>query len=108
MLVIRDLALGHNRFKEFAASPEGIPTNVLSDRLERLLQQGILVQVPSTKGSKRLAYQLTPKGKTLFPMLRAMNAWGLKWGPGRQAGFRLCSRDQATRPVSALIAGQPL
>ena len=46
MLVIRDLALGRNRFKEFAASPEGIPTNILSGRLERLLQQGIIVQVP--------------------------------------------------------------
>ncbi len=98
LLVIRDLALGRSRFKEFAASPEGIPTNILSDRLERLLRQEIIVQVPAMDGSKRLAYQLTPKGTTLFPMLRAMNDWGLKWGPGPPAGFHLCNHDEAAPP----------
>ena len=37
LLVIRDLFYGRTRFKEFVASPEGIPTNILTDRLERLL-----------------------------------------------------------------------
>ncbi len=82
LLVIRDLVLGRTRFKDFAASPEGIPTNILSDRLDRLVQSGIAIQVPAAAGSKRLAYQLTEKGRALIPVLKAMRDWGLKWEPG--------------------------
>jgi DNA-binding HxlR family transcriptional regulator len=55
LLVIRDLFFGRTRFKEFAASPEGIPTNILSDRLERLLARGIIEQIPLLKKEKHLA-----------------------------------------------------
>lgn len=79
LLVIRDLFLGRTRFKDFAASPEGIPTNVLSDRLERLLAQGIIEQIPAEDGTKRLAYRLTEKGKALGPVLKTMRDWGLAW-----------------------------
>jgi DNA-binding HxlR family transcriptional regulator len=79
LLVIRDLFLGRTRFKEFAASPEGIPTNILTDRLERLLARGIIEQIPAEDGTKRLAYRLTKKGKALGPVLKAMRDWGLAW-----------------------------
>jgi len=79
LLVIRDLFFGRTRFKEFAASPEGIPTNILTDRLERLLARGIIEQIPAKDGTKRLAYSLTKKGKALGPVLRAMRDWGLAW-----------------------------
>ncbi len=79
LLVIRDLFFGRTRFKEFAASPEGIPTNILTDRLERLLARGIIEQIPAEDGTKRLAYRLTKKGKALGPVLRAMRDWGLAW-----------------------------
>ena len=79
LLVIRDLFFGHTRFKEFAASPEGIPTNILTDRLERLLARGIIEQIPAEDGTKRLAYRLTKKGKALGPILKAMRDWGLAW-----------------------------
>jgi DNA-binding HxlR family transcriptional regulator len=79
LLVIRDLFFGRTRFKEFAASPEGIPTNILTDRLERLLARGIIEQIPAEDGTKRLAYRLTKKGKALRPVLRAMRNWGLAW-----------------------------
>ena len=82
MLIIRDLTCGSTRFKDFAASPERIPTNILSDRLERLTEEQIIVQVPVAEGSKRLAYQLTPKGETLLSVLSALHEWGLKWVPG--------------------------
>ena len=77
LLVIRDLFFGRARFKEFAASPEGIPTNILTDRLERLLARGIIEQIPAEDGTKRMAYRLTKKGKALGPVLRAMRDWGL-------------------------------
>jgi DNA-binding HxlR family transcriptional regulator len=79
LLVIRDLFFGRTRFKEFAASAEGIPTNVLTERLERLLARGIIEQIPAEDGTKRLAYRLTKKGKALGPILKAMRNWGLAW-----------------------------
>lgn len=82
LLVIRDLFLGRSRFKDFEASPEGVPTNILSERLERLLDSGIVEQIPAAEGAKRLAYQLTAKGEALGPMLVAMRDWGLKWEKG--------------------------
>jgi len=86
LLVIRDLVLGRSRFKEFASSPEGIPTNILSDRLERLQERGLVEQVPATEGGKRMAYVLTEKGKSLTPILRAIRDWGLQWEPGTSVG----------------------
>lgn len=79
LLIIRDLILGRTRFRDFAASPEGIPTNILTDRLQRLLEHGIIEHVPADDGSKRLAYVLTEKGAALRPILAAMRDWGLAW-----------------------------
>lgn len=85
LLVIRDLVLGKSRFKDFAASPEGIPTNILSDRLDRLLSHRIVTQVSAGEGSKHLAYELTEKGRALLPVLGAMRDWGLAWEKGTKA-----------------------
>src|SRR5580700_8202104 len=82
LLVVRDLFLGHSRFKDFSASPEGIPTNILSERLERLLRHGVVEQIPVDDSAKRLAYRLTPKGRALGPVLEAMRDWGLAWEKG--------------------------
>ena len=79
LLIVRDLFFGRTRFKDFTASPEGIPTNILTDRLKRLLAHGIIEQIPAEDGTKRLAYRLTKKGKELGPMLKAMRDWGLAW-----------------------------
>jgi DNA-binding HxlR family transcriptional regulator len=79
LLVVRDLFLGRSRFKDFAASPEGIPTNILTDRLERLLAHGVIEQIPAEDGTKRLAYRLTTKGKSLEPVLKTIRDWGLAW-----------------------------
>lgn len=85
LLVVRDLLGGGKRFKDLAAAPERIPTNLLSDRLARLLAQGIIEQVPPPDGSKHLAYRLTVKGESLRPLLAAMRDWGLTWLPGTRA-----------------------
>ena len=82
LLVVRDLILGHARFKDFATAPEGIPTNILTDRLERLVREEIVEQVPAADGTKHRAYALTEKGRALRPILIAMRDWGLAWEPG--------------------------
>ena len=85
--MVRDLLLGRGRFKEFLASPEGIPTNILTDRLERLLEAGVVDRIPASNGGKRMAYRLTPKGRALRPVLRGLSAWGLRWEPGTRVGM---------------------
>lgn len=85
LLIIRDLFFGRSRFKDFTASPEGIPTNILADRLNRLIRHGLAVQVPAEDGSLRMGYQLTEKGRALWPVLGAMRDWGLKWEPSTKA-----------------------
>jgi DNA-binding HxlR family transcriptional regulator len=85
LLVIRDLMFGRSRFKDFSASPEGIPTNILSDRLERLVRHKLAERLPAADGTKRLAYHLTAKGNALRPVLEALRDWGLAWEPGTQA-----------------------
>jgi DNA-binding HxlR family transcriptional regulator len=79
LLVVRDLFLGRERFRDFAASPEGVPTNILSERLERLLDHDIIEQVPASDGTKRSGYRLTKKGRALGPVLAVMRDWGLRW-----------------------------
>lgn len=87
LLVVRDLLLGRERFKEFAGSPEGIPTNVLTDRLGRLLDHGVVEQTPAADGSRHPAYRLTAKGRALLPVLEAMRDWGLAWEKGTRIGL---------------------
>ena len=73
------------RYKEFAASPEHIPTNVLAEHLKRLLAHGIVEQVPGSDGSRHPGYQLTAKGRALGPAMRALRDWGLEWIDGTDA-----------------------
>ena len=82
LLIIRDLFLGRARFREFVSAPERIPTNILSDRLDRLIQHAVIEQVPAADGTKWPAYQLTAKGKALGKVLQAMRDWGLEWEAG--------------------------
>ena len=85
LLVIRDLVFGAERFKDFTASPEGIPINILADRLNRLRVSGVIDQMSAADGTRHPAYQLTAKGLALRPVLEAMRDWGLKWEKGTKA-----------------------
>jgi DNA-binding HxlR family transcriptional regulator len=76
LLVIRDLFLGRKHFKEFAQSPEKIATNILSNRLARLVESGIAERYPSEQHLGRDAYRLTPKGRSLGPVLKSVAKWG--------------------------------
>jgi DNA-binding HxlR family transcriptional regulator len=84
---------GRSRFKDFSASPEKIPTNLLSDRLERLVRHGVAERIPASDGSKRQAYQLTEKGWALRPILEALRDWGLTWQPNTQAQMSHSEED---------------
>ena len=75
LLVVRDLLDGKQRFRDFEQSPEGIPTNILTDRLRRLEHAGLVAR-PPIEGSKRRGYSLTPVGADLRPLLLELVRWG--------------------------------
>lgn len=76
LLVLRDLLDGKTRFSEFERSPESIPTNILTDRLRRLVQHGLADRVKA--GGRRIDYYVTEKGEGMRPVLLAMAQWGNK------------------------------
>ena len=78
LLVVRDLVLGKHRYAEFLDSPEGIPTNILADRLKRLRKAGVITAARYSSRPPRVEYSLTAKGEDLRPVLRAMVDWGVK------------------------------
>lgn len=75
LVVVRDMLVGKKRFGEFLASPEGIPTNILADRLRRLEAQGIIAKRAYATRPVRYQYSLTGKGRALLPVLQAMAHW---------------------------------
>ncbi|MGH9221527.1 MAG: winged helix-turn-helix transcriptional regulator [Vicinamibacterales bacterium] len=83
LLVIRDLAMGKRRYAECLDSPEGIPTNILAERLKRLTAAGVIRARRYSEHPPRLEYELTPKGEALRPILRAMVDWGVKYTGAR-------------------------
>jgi len=75
LVVIRDIVAGKKRYGEFQKSPEGIPTNILADRLRALEAHELIRKVPYQSKPKRYEYQLTEKGADLLPVLQAMARW---------------------------------
>ena len=76
---------GLTRFDEFHRELP-VATNILSDRLKFLVQEGIFKQVPYQQKPQRLEYQLTPKGEATYPYFLALLQWGDKWCDSQQGG----------------------
>lgn len=75
LLIVRDLVLGLSRFDEFLESL-GVASNVLTDRLNRLVDEGIAERVRYNERPERFEYRLTPKGCELGLVLLALMQWG--------------------------------
>ena len=83
LLVVRDLLfLDKHLYGEFMQSGEGIPTNILADRLKRLEETGLVTKEPYQSNPVRHQYRLTRKGTELFPVLREIIRWANKHIPG--------------------------
>jgi DNA-binding HxlR family transcriptional regulator len=81
LLVVRDLFLGKHTFKALQSSAEKIPTNILTDRLKRLEQHGILYRKLYQQHPKRYQYYLTSKGRDLEPVMVGLVVWSNKYFP---------------------------
>lgn len=79
LLIVRDLLFkSQHEFKDYLGAKEGIATNVLSDRLRRLEENGIVTRTPHSSDGRRVDYRLTEKGLDLLPALIEMTLWATK------------------------------
>ena len=79
LLIVRDLMVrGYRTFKEFHQAGEGISTNILADRLQKLEAAGIIASEPSETDGRRVNYRLTGKGIDLAPTLLELLIWGAR------------------------------
>jgi DNA-binding HxlR family transcriptional regulator len=77
LLIVRDMMVrGYRTFREFQHAGEGIATNILSDRLQKLEDGGILKREPVTEDGRSTHYRLTAKGIALAPALLELLIWG--------------------------------
>ena len=83
LLVIRDMIFGNRRhFRELLTrSEEGIASNILADRLKRLVEQGIISKAADPTHKQKSVYSLTDKGVELLPVLAQMSVWGRRHLP---------------------------
>lgn len=80
LLIVRDLMFkGLRTFKEFQAAGEGVATNILSDRLTRLEEAGILTQSRDPADARRVLYGLSRKGADLAPILVELVLWSARY-----------------------------
>ena len=96
LLIIRDMMLrGARTYKEFLACDEGIATNILADRLRRMIDYGILTTHSDPSDGRKLIYRLTAKGIDLAPVLTEMVLWASTHeDTGNQALVRLMKKDK--------------
>ncbi len=73
LLILRDLMFrGHSSYQAFLRSEEGIATNILADRLQRLEQNGLISKAADPADARKFIYALTEKGADMAPLLVEM------------------------------------
>jgi DNA-binding HxlR family transcriptional regulator len=96
MLIVRDLMLGVHRFDDFQRRL-GIARNTLTDRLQRLVEDGIIRRRRYQERPERFEYHLTRKGADLWPVLVSLIKWGDRYlapdGPPRVIRHRDCGGE---------------
>jgi len=104
-LVIRESFLGTRRFDDFQERL-GIASNVLSERLARLVEVRILAKRPYHDRPRRHEYRLTKKGFDLYPVPLAMLTWGDRWLSAGRSRLLLSHRSCGKRFTAMLTCGR--
>ena len=83
LLVLRDMMFGGRRhFRDLLThSQEGIASNILADRLKRLVEQGMLTRRDDPTHKQKAIYSLTEQAIELLPIFARIGAWGSRWLP---------------------------
>ncbi|MFL6857571.1 MAG: winged helix-turn-helix transcriptional regulator [Allosphingosinicella sp.] len=99
-LILRGAFNGLHHFEEFQQTL-GIARNILSNRLGRLVEHGLLMRDPDPADRRRVAYRLTDKGRDLLPVLLALRQWGERWVSGVPSNPVLVDR-RSRRPIAPI------
>ncbi len=91
-LILRGALNGLEHFEQFQAAL-GIARNILSNRLAKLVNGGILERKSDPVDRRKVVYSLSPKGEALLPVVLALRQWGEDWGHGCQEIFLADKRD---------------
>jgi DNA-binding HxlR family transcriptional regulator len=110
LLIVRDAMLGVTRFDDFQARL-GISRNILTQRLNRLVDKEILTRVPYSAHPPRSEYRLTAKGRDLWLVVSAMRQWGDRWAS--PAGAPVVVRHDRCGQIVTIVptcshCGEPL
>tara|TARA_R110000868_G_scaffold6865_10_gene38166 strand:+ start:6980 stop:7432 length:453 start_codon:yes stop_codon:yes gene_type:complete len=111
LLILRNAFHGMRTFDAFQKQLD-ISSSVLSVRLKKLTEAGVLIKVPCSDDKRSFEYRLTPAGMDLYPVLIGLMQWGEKWRPNTR-GQRMVLLEKATgkplQGVEVLSAdGRPL
>ncbi len=111
LLVVREAFLGTRRFADFEATL-GISKNILTARLDHLVDHGVLERVDAGVHGTRYEYALTPMGKDLATVMTALRQWGDRWifGEGNEPVLLVDRRTGAPVPRLRIAdaAGRPV
>jgi DNA-binding HxlR family transcriptional regulator len=99
LVILRDILLfGKSHFREFLMSEEKIASNILSARLEAMVENGLLTREDDAANKSAAIYKPTPKTLELLPMLFALMQWGIKHNP---------DTDKQSGPVMHALLNDP-
>lgn len=100
LIIVRDLVFrGFREFGQFLGAGEGISTNILTERLDRLQCAGIIVRSDHPADGKKYLYRLTVKGVDLIPLLVELVLWGAKYTPNHAAPAQVLREMQTNREM---------
>jgi DNA-binding HxlR family transcriptional regulator len=98
LLIVRELLLGPMRFTDLHAALEGIPRNLLTERLRDLEAHGVVTRRVLPPPAARTVYELTDAGRALMPVIGDLARWGLTHLAPPEPG-------EAVSPAMAVLAG---
>ena len=111
LLNVRAMTQGMNRFDQFQKEL-GIARNILTARLERLTELGIVERYPLPERANTEGYRLTAKGEDLYPVIVALMQWGDRWLVPKGKPPTALVEDRSGRPIETLTVhakgGKPL
>lgn len=100
-LILRGAFNGLRHFEEFQTNLR-IARNILSNRLGRLVEHGILRRDPDPADRRKVTYRLTDKGRDLLPVLLSLRQWGERWISGHPSNPVLVDR-YTRRPIAPMV-----
>ncbi|MDQ0015251.1 DNA-binding HxlR family transcriptional regulator [Variovorax boronicumulans] len=99
LLIVRDMMFaGKRHFREFLQSEEGISSNILTERLGKLVEHGVLSKADDPTHKQKAIYSLTPMGIDLLPVVTQIGIWGRKYTPATK---------ESGAPAATLEKGGP-